>query len=68
MLSYLKEVQIVGEQNTGNNIREQQVIIPSFLLASSTGLTDAKVEVLVIDDDVLVKARSSSRLTASRHL
>ena len=52
MLSYLKEVQIVGEQNTGNNIREQQVIIPSFLLASSTGLTDAKVE--VIDNDVVV--------------
>ena len=52
MLSNLKEVQIVGEQNNGNNIREQQVMIPSFLLASRTGLTDAKVE--VIDNDVVV--------------
>ena len=52
MLSNLKEVQIVGEENTGNNIREQQVMIPSFLLASRTGLTDAKVE--VIDNDVVV--------------
>ena len=45
-------MQIVGEENTGNNIREQQVMIPSFLLASRTGLTDAKVE--VIDNDVVV--------------
>ena len=54
MFSNLKEeeVQIVGEENTGNNIREQQVMIPSFLLASRTGLTDAKVE--VIDNDVVV--------------
>ena len=54
MLSNLKEVQIVGEQNNGNNIREQQVMIPSFLLASRTGLTDAKVEVIVIDEDEVV--------------
>ena len=54
MLSNLKEVQIVGEQNTGNNIREQQVMIPSFLLASRTGLTDAKVEVILIDEDEVV--------------
>ena len=54
MLSNLKEVQIVGEQNTGNNIREQQVMIPSFLLAARTGLTDAKAEVIVIDDEVVV--------------
>ena len=53
-MSNLKEVQIVGEQNTGNNIREQQVMIPSFLLASRTGLTDAKVEVIVIDEDEVV--------------
>ena len=50
----MKEVQIVGEQNTGNNIREQQVIIPSFLPAPRTGLTDAKVEVIVIDEDEVV--------------
>ena len=54
MLSNLKEVQIVGEQNTGNNIREQQVMILLFLLASRTGLTDAKVEVIVIDEDEVV--------------
>ena len=45
-------MQIVWEQNTVNNIREQQVMISSFLLASRTGLTDAKVE--VIDNDVVV--------------
>ena len=56
MLSNLKEeeVQIVWEENTGNNIREQQVMILLFLLASRTGLTDAKVEVIVIDDDEVV--------------
>ena len=47
-------MQIVGEENTGNNIREQQVMIPSFLLASRTGLTDAKVEVILIDEDEVV--------------
>ena len=47
-------MQIVWEQNTVNNIREQQVMISSFLLASRTGLTDAKVEVIVIDDDEVV--------------
>ena len=54
MLSNAKEeeMQTVVEQNTGNNIREHQVMIPSFLLASRTGLTDAKVE--VIDNDVVV--------------
>ena len=56
MLSNAKEeeMQTVVEQNTGNNIREHQVMIPSFLLASRTGLTDAKVEVIVIDDDEVV--------------
>ena len=47
-------MQTVVEQNTGNNIREHQVMIPSFLLASRTGLTDAKVEVIVIDEDEVV--------------
>ena len=46
-------MQTVVEQNTGNNIREHQVMIPSFLLASRTGLTDAKVEVIDTDEIVI---------------
>ena len=55
MLSNAKEeeMQTVVEQNTGNNIREHQVMIPSFLLASRTGLTDAKVEVIDTDEIVI---------------